>query len=92
MFLAVRPYYEIEDLHDHIKFAQENPSCFTKDCETSISCSQVIVFDSASPGLEIIGGRLEIDILPGVYEVLTYWQKTPDAEVVFHKFDLCRDR
>jgi Immunity protein 21 len=92
MFFAVRPYYEIEDLQDHIKFVKENPNCFTKDFETLISCSPAIVFDSASPGWDIIGGRLEIDALPGIYEVSTYWQKIPNAEVVFHKFNLCQGR
>ncbi|HWF95803.1 MAG TPA: Imm21 family immunity protein [Xanthobacteraceae bacterium] len=91
-FFAVRPYYEIDNLEDHVRFAEENPNCFTKEFEIVVSCSQAIVFDSASPGLEIIGDRLEIDVLPGIYEVLTYWQKTPDAEVVFHKFNLCRGR
>jgi hypothetical protein len=91
-FFAVRPYYEIEDLQDHIEFAKENPNCFTKDFEASISCSQVIVFDSASPGWDIRGGRLEIDVSPGLYEVSSYWQKIPDAELVFHKFNLCQVR
>ncbi len=91
-FFAVRPYYEIEDLQDHIKFVKENPNCFTKDFEILISCGQVIVFDFASPGWEIIGGHLEIDALPGTYEVSTYWQRTPDAEVVFHKFNLRQGR
>jgi hypothetical protein len=71
-----------------MKLRKENPNCFTKDFETLISCSQTIVLDSAFPGLEIIGGRLETDVLPGIYEVSTYWQKIPDAEVVFHKFNL----
>jgi hypothetical protein len=91
-FFAVRPYYEIEDLQDHIKFVKENPNCFTKDFETLISFGRAIVFDSAFPGLEIIGSRLVIDALPGIYEVSTYWQKIPDAEVVFHKFNLCHGR
>lgn len=31
-----------------------------------------------------------MNVLPGRYEVFTYWQKVPDAEVVFHKFHLCQ--
>ena len=65
-FFAVRPYYEIEDLEDHIEFVMENPNCFTKNFEALISCSQAIVFDSAFPGWEILGGRLEMDALPGI--------------------------
>src|SRR5260370_26532364 len=38
VFFAVRPYYEIENLQDHIKFVKANTNRFTKDFEIVISC------------------------------------------------------
>jgi hypothetical protein len=62
-FLAVRPFYEIDDLRDIIKFVKENANCFEKKFEISFPSRSAIVFDSACPGLEI-RDCLEIDILP----------------------------
>jgi hypothetical protein len=90
-FFAVRIYYEIDDLEEHIKFAKENPNCFKKEFDILISSSNAIVFDSAAPGVEVRKNYLEIDIVPGPYEVLTYEQKAPGAEIVFHKFKLRHD-
>jgi hypothetical protein len=91
VFFAIRPFYEIENLQDHIKFVMENPDIFKKDFEIVISCSNALVFDSAFPGVEIRGDYLEINISPGIYEVLTYEHKTQNAEAVFHKFNLYRN-
>jgi hypothetical protein len=90
VFFAVRIYYEIDNLQDHIEFAKENPNCFKKDFDILISSGNAIVFDSVAPGVEVRRNYLEIDIVPGLYEVLTYEQKAQDAEIVFHKFQLCR--
>jgi small basic protein len=88
VFFAVRIFYEIENLRDQIQFAKKNPSCFKKDFDILMPSGNAIVFDSAFPGAEVRRDYLEIDILPGIYEVLTYAHKAQDAEVVFHKFHL----
>jgi hypothetical protein len=90
VFFAVRIYYVIDNLEDHIDSARENPNCFKKDFDIFLSSSKVTVFDSVATGFEVRRSYLEIDIVPGLYEVLTYEQKTPDAEIVFHKFQLRR--
>src|ERR1019366_1731977 len=86
VFFAVRPYVDIDNLEEHIEVVKENSESFKKELEIVISSGKFIVFDSACPGWDITGGRLEMDVLPGRYEVFTYWQKVLDAEVVFHKF------
>jgi Immunity protein 21 len=90
VFFAVRPFVDIDNLEDHIEIVKENPESFKKELEIVISPGKFIVFDSACPGWDLTGGRLEMDVLPGRYEVFTYWQKVPNAEVVFHKF--CRSQ
>jgi hypothetical protein len=87
----VRIYYEIDNLEDHIEFAKKNPNCFKKDFDILMPASKMIVFDSVVPGVELRSGYLEIEIVPGLYEVLPYEQKIQDAEIVFHKFQLHRD-
>jgi hypothetical protein len=89
-FFAVRPYCNVENLDDHINLVVKDEGVFRKDFEILISDNSAIVFDSASPGLEIIGDCLGIAILPGLYEVSTYEYKDPAAEAVFHKFHWCR--
>jgi hypothetical protein len=90
VFFAIRPFYEIENLQDHIKFVKENSNVFKNDFEILFSHGNAIVFDSAFPGVEIHGDYLEIETLPGIYEVLTYEHKAQGAEAVFHKFQLYR--
>jgi hypothetical protein len=89
-FLAVRIYYQIEDIDGHIEFAKEHPELFVKEFEVSISSNSATVFDSAFPGVEVGPQHLKIDILPGIYEVLTYEHKAQNAETIFHKFHWCR--
>jgi hypothetical protein len=88
VFFAVRIYYEIDNLQDHIEFAKRSANLFKKEFDVLLPGSQMIVFDSVAPGRELRSGYLEIDIVPGFYEVLTYEQKTQDAEIVFHKFQM----
>jgi hypothetical protein len=90
VFLAVRIYYEIDNLQDHIEFVKENHNCFKKEFEILMSSSKVTVFDSGVPGVTVRTNYLEIDIVPGLYDAHTYEQKTQDAEIVFHKFQLRR--
>jgi hypothetical protein len=82
LFFAVRIYYEIDNLEDHIGFAKGNPDCFKKDFEILLSSGKVIVFASVFTGVEVREDNavirrncLEIDIAPGLYDVLTYEQK-----------------
>jgi hypothetical protein len=91
IFFAVRIYCEVDNLQDHIEFAKKNASLFKKDFDILLPGSNMIVFDSVAPGRELRSGYLEFDIVPGLYEVLTYEQKTQDAEIVFHKFQMRLD-
>jgi Immunity protein 21 len=91
VFFAVRMYYEIDNLQHHIEFVKKNPNCFKKNFDILMPGSNMIVFDSVAPGVELRSGYLEFEIVPGFYEVLTYKQKTPDAEIVFHKFQMRLD-
>jgi hypothetical protein len=95
LFFAVRIYYEIDNLEDHIGFAKGNPDCFKHDFDILLSSGKVIVFDSVFTGVQVRDNHgevrrnyLEIDIEPGLYEVLTYEQEIQDAEIVFHRFQL----
>jgi hypothetical protein len=97
LFFAVRIYYEIDNLDDHIGFAKDKPDCFKKDFESMLSSGKVIVFDSVFTGVEVRDNHgevrrnyLEIGVEPGLYDVLTYEQKIQEAEIVLYKFQLRR--
>jgi hypothetical protein len=91
VFFAIRPYYVVENFEAHIKFVKENPGMFQREFEILLSTGNAIVFDSVFAGTDLHRDSLEIDVLPGVYEVLTCEYKAPNAETVFHKFRRYRD-
>lgn len=90
-FLIVQVFCSEADVHEEAYLAGMNDTIFSNPiqrAEFSFGSEELILFDSAEPGDDIIGQSISFHIDPGRYRILTQtFDPSPDISFLLHKFE-----